>query len=247
MPISSHVALPSQEGGAVQVRAGMAGGVPAHKEFRFLLPALQLLMPYAGAAVAQLVDALRASMQGCESQQTAACAGAADEASLSKGHASGGAVADELRAGMPRADSAEGDDHDAAGKVACSILSQQPTAGSNMLPGPVRRSAARSREEAAAADDAVARLVDLRRQPERRKRRGRRWRLILAAAAIVLCLGAQLLAAIYFCLVHQRCGMQNLVSCWLLDAGPCLLVLLPSAKLLCIVIHDPIRSLTLSS
>jgi len=216
----------------------LLNSLPAHKEFRFLLPALQLLMPYAGAAVAQLVHALRANMQGCDSKRTAARARSAEEASLSKGHLSGRAVADGLHASEPGAASAEGDDRGAAGKVVCSMLLQLPTAGSSMLPGPVRRPAARSPEGSAAAvaavteraTAAVARSADLRRQPDRREWRTRQWRLMLAAAAVVLCLGAQLPVAAYFCLVHQRYGMQNFVSCC-----PACLVLLPSTQLLYIV------------
>ena len=38
--------------------------LPAHKEFRFLLPALQLLMPYCGLAVARLAGSASSSGSG---------------------------------------------------------------------------------------------------------------------------------------------------------------------------------------
>ena len=186
----------------------LLNSLPAHKEFRFLLPALQLLMPYAGAAVAQLVEALRTSMHDHNSQRTAPSARAADEALLSEGHVHGDGAADTLHASGQGATSGDGDDHTAAGKV---LRRVQPIAGSTMLPGSARQRTARS-SGAAASQDAVAQNgAVLQRQPDRRTQRGRRRRLMLAAAA-VLCLGAQLLAAAYFCLMHQRCDTQDLTG-----------------------------------
>jgi phosphatidylinositol glycan class B len=41
--------------------------LPAHKEFRFLLPALQLLMPYCGLALARLFGSASSSRSGKDS------------------------------------------------------------------------------------------------------------------------------------------------------------------------------------
>ena len=210
----------------------LLNSIPAHKEFRFLLPALQLLMPYAGAAVAQLVHALCVSMQDCDTKQTAARARAADEARLSEGHASGGAVADTVHTSEPGAASADGGDYDPAGKVVRSTLLQRPVAGRNSLNGPASRPAARSPEEPAAAGEEVPDTVGLRRQQDRRKRRGRRRRMMLAAAAVVLCSGAQLAAAAYFCFVHQRCGTRGSFA----GCCPAHWLHVPTAELPCTVI-----------
>lgn len=53
-----------------------AYSLPAHKEFRFLLPALQLLMPYCGLAAASLLGSSSSSSKGSSSQRQASGAAA---------------------------------------------------------------------------------------------------------------------------------------------------------------------------
>ena len=182
----------------------LLNSLPAHKEFRFLLPALQLLMPYAGAAVARLVEALSADAQHCG--QGASSAKTICGASLSADPISCGAVADDLDSDGHGACRKDGGDHSAAGNVICDMLPQWPSASAEKpVPGPMRQRSARS-SGAAAAQGAMPQSGSAsRRQPNRRRRRGRRRSLLLAtAAAVSLCLVAQLPAAAYFCLVHQR-------------------------------------------
>ena len=215
LPCVDPCAAPAKPGVACYDRFGLAwlvawslllNSLPAHKEFRFLLPALQLLIPYAGAAIAQLLQALRESMHDRDTGRTAPSATAANNALLGEDAVNGGGSADTLHGRGHRATSAHGDNHIAGGKVVCSMPKQQPNAWSVLLPSPVRRRAARS-SGAAASQGAMAQADYVpRRQPGRMEQRGRRRRLMLALAGVVLCLSAQLTAAAYFCLVHQRCA-----------------------------------------
>ena len=171
----------------------LLNSVPAHKEFRFLLPALQLLMPYAGAALALLAETLgqrRPSESLASGTAQRRDSVAADAKLLSPAPGASGADAVDI--------SAAADDIDAA----YTTQANSRTGRTVSLRSNVKQRAAHAK--------GVDGVDSTSTQPESSaadqwRRRGRRRTLLsAAAAAAALCLLAQLPAAAYFCLVHQR-------------------------------------------
>ena len=178
--------------------------LPSHKEFRFLLPALQLAMPYAGVALESLAQCSRP-----EWSTTHSISGGQPQPVVSETHA---APASE-----------------ASSATVCPLLvlkvaviggsSPAPATAATETAGVVSRSHPRQllRQDTATATgttsavhgrviDATPNVCDMSGRPQR----WRFWRMgyIAALAAVA----AQLPAALYFGLRHQRCACVRLIS-----------------------------------
>ena len=170
-----------------------------------MLPALQLLMPYAGAAVAQLMEGPNAEVQASVHSRAAFTAQMQDEALMSGNDLSSNSAVDCLRDGRQGAAGVYGEEETGAGKVGCTTPRQRPLAEL----GATRSLRSRVSQQVA-HPSATAQTDTSQFDPARRRhldggqQRGGRRRHNLATAAVMLCLGAQLPAAAYFCLVHQR-------------------------------------------
>ena len=185
----------------------LLNSLPAHKEFRFLLPALQLLMPYAGAALAQLAEAMSAQTQHFNCWQAAPSFRTADGAPLSKKLVDCGAGTSHVQNEGHAACSACGEEHRATSNIIGGALEQHWPAGLDHIgTAPSAVGGGQAHASGAAATQAVAAQCTSasRVQPDCRHQRGRRRTLALAAGAACLCLAAQPLLAAYFCTVHQR-------------------------------------------
>ncbi len=156
-------------------------------------------MPYAGAALALLADALSQRPRGDKPATGASDGSASMSAEAGRPSAGAGAAGADAGDGDARRDSV----HTALANLASTRGGEGASSG-HLL----RQRAVIASKRQAGQDAEPQPWCTSQTPPEGPQRTGRSRTLTYAAAAgAVLCLLAQLLAATYFCLVHQRWGL----------------------------------------